>query len=73
MSAFYYVCVKVLAFFDLKVIKSARVMKKAVGYLIPFMEIERETNNKLLAEQGLKVDNDVSHEKSYSFSVIHSC
>lgn len=26
----------------LQVIKSARVMKKAVGYLIPFMEQERE-------------------------------
>lgn len=26
----------------LQVIKSARVMKKAVGYLIPFMEKERE-------------------------------
>lgn len=25
-----------------KVIKSARVMKKAVGYLIPFMEKEKE-------------------------------
>ena len=25
-----------------QVIKSARVMKKAVGYLIPFMEKERE-------------------------------
>lgn len=28
-------------FFE-KVIKSARVMKKAVGYLIPFMEAEKE-------------------------------
>lgn len=27
---------------SLQVIKSARVMKKAVGYLIPFMEKERE-------------------------------
>ena len=48
-------------------IKSARVMKKAVGYLIPFMESEREANNKLLAEQGLKVDDQVSHENSYEF------
>lgn len=30
-----------------QVIKSARVMKKAVGYLIPFMEKEREKNLKL--------------------------
>ena len=41
-------------------IKSARVMKKAVGYLIPFMEAERELRNKDLAEQGLQVDEDVS-------------
>ena len=27
-----------------QVIKSARVMKKAVAHLIPFMEIEREQN-----------------------------
>ena len=31
-----------------QVIKSARVMKKAVGYLIPFMEKER--NQKLISE-----------------------
>lgn len=31
-----------MSFFYLQVIKSARVMKKAVGYLIPFMEKERE-------------------------------
>ena len=29
-----------------QVIKSARVMKKAVGQLIPFMEIERQENNR---------------------------
>lgn len=29
-----------------QVIKSARVMKKAVGYLIPFMEKEREEQRK---------------------------
>ena len=33
-----------------QVIKSARVMKKAVAHLIPFMEEER---NQRLAEQGL--------------------
>ena len=32
-----------------QVIKSARVMKKAVGYLIPFMEKEKEEE---LAKQG---------------------
>jgi len=30
-----------------QVIKSARVMKKAVGHLIPFMEIERQERIKL--------------------------
>jgi len=49
-----------------QVIKSARVMKKAVGYLIPFMEDEREARNKLLEEQGLQVDN----EKMYSGTVV---
>ncbi len=29
-----------------QVIKSARVMKKAVGYLIPFMETEKEARMK---------------------------
>ena len=27
-----------------QVIKSARVMKKAVGHLVPFMELERQQN-----------------------------
>jgi 5-methyltetrahydrofolate--homocysteine methyltransferase len=35
-----------------QVIKSARVMKKAVNYLIPFMEEEKQRNLKLLLEQG---------------------
>ena len=35
-----------------QVIKSARVMKKAVNYLIPFMEEEKQRNLKLLKEQG---------------------
>jgi len=35
-----------------QVIKSARVMKKAVNYLIPFMEEEKQQNLKLLKEQG---------------------
>lgn len=29
-----------------QVIKSARVMKKAVGYLLPFMEMDKEKNAK---------------------------
>ncbi|CAF1580125.1 unnamed protein product [Rotaria sp. Silwood1] len=35
-----------------QVIKSARVMKKAVNYLIPFMEEEKQQNIKLLQQQG---------------------
>lgn len=35
-----------------QVIKSARVMKKAVNYLIPFMEEEKQRNSKLSQEQG---------------------
>ena len=37
------------AFSNQQVIKSARVMKKAVGHLIPFMEKEREEQ---FAEMG---------------------
>ena len=41
-----------------QVIKSARVMKKAVGYLVPFMEEERELQ---LKQSGITdlVDNCV--------------
>ena len=35
-----------------QVIKSARVMKKAVNYLIPFMEEEKQRNMKLAKDQG---------------------
>jgi 5-methyltetrahydrofolate--homocysteine methyltransferase len=35
-----------------QVIKSARVMKKAVNYLIPFMEEEKQQTIKLLQQQG---------------------
>jgi len=45
-----------------QVIKSARVMKKAVGYLIPFMEKEKEES---LAKLGLK-----STEPSYAGTVV---
>lgn len=36
-------------------IKSARVMKRAVGHLIPFMEKEREER---LAQMGVESDDD---------------
>ncbi|XP_037501146.2 methionine synthase-like [Rhipicephalus sanguineus] len=41
-----------------QVIKSARVMKKAVAYLVPFMEREKEEARKLL---GSSATNKVSH------------
>lgn len=44
-----------------QVIKSARVMKKAVGHLIPFMELEREQRRlDAKATGAVAVDNDVS-------------
>lgn len=44
-----------------QVIKSARVMKKAVGHLVPFMEKEKEENIAKMKEQGLDVDEKVEH------------
>ena len=35
-------------------------MKKAVGYLIPFMEEEKQARYKELTEQGIEFDEDVS-------------
>ena len=35
-------------------------MKKAVGYLIPIMEIEKQAAYQAMAEQGLEYDDDVS-------------
>ena len=48
-----------------QVIKSARVMKKAVGYLIPFMEKERENNVKLTG-----IDDLVSISVSNNFGSV---
>ena len=45
--------------FPTKVIKSARVMKKAVAYLVPFMEKEREENEAKLGAQGIKITEEV--------------
>ena len=42
-----------------QVIKSARVMKKAVAYLIPFMEEERALKAEELKAQGLEVTEEV--------------
>ena len=43
----------------LKVIKSARVMKKAVAHLIPFMEEERALKVEGLKAQGLEITDEV--------------
>lgn len=42
-------------------IKSARVMKKAVAYLVPFMEKERKENEAKLSLQGIKITEEVQH------------
>ena len=54
-----------------QVIKSARVMKKAVGYLVPFMEEEREQQ---LKESGIAdlVGSDVEFTLYGLFSVQFS-
>lgn len=44
-----FIAVSFLLHLSVQVIKSARVMKKAVGHLIPYMEKEREEKR---AEQG---------------------
>ena len=43
----------------LQVIKSARVMKKAVAYLVPFMEKEKEETLKKMAEEGREITENV--------------
>lgn len=43
----------------LKVIKSARVMKKAVAHLIPFMEEEQAIEVEGLKAQGLEITGEV--------------
>ena len=43
-----------------QVIKSARVMKKAVAYLLPFMEEEKAARAKARAEAGLSAEADKS-------------
>jgi len=47
-----------------QVIKSARVMKKAVGYLVPFMETERELQ---LKQTG--VDDLVNNTLALAFTM----
>lgn len=53
-----------------QVIKSARVMKKAVGHLIPFMEKEREERMK---EKGVSDLVCMSHVRIKSVFKYESC
>lgn len=56
-----------------QVIKSARVMKKAVNHLVPFMEVEREEKLKKLRETDPKAA-DVSQGRFLRFGdelVVH--
>ena len=45
---------------DYQVIKSARVMKKAVAHLVPFMEKEKEEALKKKMEEGIEITENVS-------------
>ena len=51
----------------MKVIKSARVMKKAVGHLIPFMEAERAQNRLAQEAEGTVMDEQVSRVYMYMY------
>lgn len=56
-----------------QVIKSARVMKKAVKHLIPFMEKEKaEKRAREASEQGLEVDAVLNTEPSYAGMYMHT-
>ena len=53
-----------------QVIKSARVMKKAVAYLIPFME--QEKRDKMIAEGKNPDDFDENDDSNYAGKCCHS-
>lgn len=48
-------------------IKSARVMKKAVGYLIPFMEKEREERLAQMNGEGNTVEDSLAVSEKVKF------
>ena len=50
-----YVCTKLFSMYQ--VIKSARVMKKAVGHLVPFIEKEKEQKQEEMKQKGLWDEN----------------
>lgn len=57
-----------------QVIKSARVMKKAVGYLIPFMEKEREEmQQNSSSEEIVRLKDLIYRPKSASLLHRYSC
>lgn len=53
-----------------QVIKSARVMKKAVAHLIPFMEKERDAANKLLLEGGGEIDESTMYNGTVVLATV---
>lgn len=53
-----------------QVIKSARVMKKAVAHLIPFMEKERDEANKLLLEGGGEIDESTMYNGTVVLATV---
>lgn len=58
----------------LQVIKSARVMKKAVGYLIPFMEKERQDMMSESSQDLVSLSSvwgNVAKTKEFLVGVVH--
>ena len=57
-----------------QVIKSARVMKKAVGHLIPFMEQEKEQMRQLRKQAnekaGVEIEEDEEEEDPYAGTIV---
>ena len=53
-----------------QVIKSARVMKKAVNYLIPFMEEEKQRNAELIKAQGGTVVAEVESQSTIVMATV---
>ena len=53
-------------------IKSARVMKKAVGHLIPFMEKEREERAAKMKELGLEMAEEVELVHTFVTTIYQS-
>ena len=65
MSSWYTLSLTDCNMVNIQVIKSARVMKKGVGYLVPFMEKEKEENN-----PGGDVDDNV-RSRNILLRILH--